>query len=135
MLGPVAVTLARTAVQPLNGAIGKALIEIGKALGKAVVAGIGMELARAASGHVKRIASPKDKKGASAGTVDEKHAGEELDDDDELTAMRRENARLRAELAAMRRERTAVPAASSDDDSARVAVAVDVVGDFPGELD
>ena len=39
--------------------VGKVLLEIVKALGKAVVAGVGVELARAASGHVQKRFGPK----------------------------------------------------------------------------
>ncbi|OGQ12998.1 MAG: hypothetical protein A2138_23875 [Deltaproteobacteria bacterium RBG_16_71_12] len=64
--------------------VGKVLLEIVKALGKAVVAGVGVELARAASGHVQKRFGPKkeDKK-------PEEMTPEEL---------RKENERLRAEV-------------------------------------
>lgn len=133
-----------------NAAIGKALIEIGKALGKAVVAGVGMELARAASGHVKRIAGPKAKKGAPEDTGnaagDSKRSSQasdqganDLDDgphdgDDNATLARvkAENLRLRQELAALREERDT--SLGLPRDGGRVAVAVDVA-DGSGGID
>lgn len=91
-----------------GAAIGKVLLEVGKALGKAVVAGIGLELARAASGHVKKAVGPKDKaKGDTPavddGTVDEQDAGRTATAAD-VARVRRENAALREELEALKRE-------------------------------
>lgn len=77
-------------MQPM---IGKVLLEIGKALGKAVIAGVGVELARVASGHVqKRFGPKKDDKAPEDMTPEE---------------LRRENERLRAENERLRREREA----------------------------
>ncbi len=64
--------------------VGKVLLEIVKALGKAVVAGVGVELARVASGHVqKRFGPKKDDKKPEEMTPEE---------------LRKENERLRAEV-------------------------------------
>lgn len=64
--------------------IGKVLLEIAKALGKAVIAGVGVELARVASGHVqKRFGPKKDDKKPKEMTPEE---------------LREENERLRAEV-------------------------------------
>ncbi len=97
---------------PLN-TIGKALIEIGKALGKAIVAGVGLELARAATGHVKRIVGPKEKDDGDndddpspAAKKPQKRAGiavEAIDANaDEIIRIRKENETLRAEVQALR---------------------------------
>ncbi|MCC7112212.1 MAG: hypothetical protein IT382_23160 [Deltaproteobacteria bacterium] len=77
--------------------IGKVLLEIGKALGKAVIAGVGVELARVASGHVqKRFGPKKDDKKPEDMTPEE---------------LRRDNERLRAENERLRQQRdgSAVP--------------------------
>ena len=64
--------------------VGKVVIEIAKALGKAVIAGVGVELARVASGHVqKRFGPKKDDKKPEDMTPEE---------------LRRENERLKAEV-------------------------------------
>lgn len=108
-------------ITPLNNQIGKALVEIGKALGKAIVAGIGLELARAATGHVKRIVGPKDKNKDDADDEDtpkKKPAKKKADvvvdaiDSDEVIRIRKENEALRAELEALRAARTIDPPAS-----------------------
>jgi predicted RNase H-like nuclease (RuvC/YqgF family) len=97
-----------------GAAVGKLLLEVGKALGKAVVAGIGLELARAASGHVKKAVGPKDK----AKDGQRRDGGsEDVDTDDErrtasaadVERIRRENAALREELEALKRELRKVP--------------------------
>lgn len=64
--------------------VGKVLLEIAKALGKAVIAGVGVELARVASGHVQRRFGPKD---------DAKKAEDMTPEE-----LREENARLKAEV-------------------------------------
>ncbi len=95
-------------------AVGKLLLEVGKALGKAVVAGIGLELARAASGHVKKAVGPKDK----AKDGQRRDGSDDVDTDDErrtasaadVERIRRENAALREELEALKRELRRVPA-------------------------
>jgi hypothetical protein len=70
--------------------IGKIVVEIGKALGKAVIAGVGLELARVASGHVKKRFGPKD---------DAKKKEEEtLTPEEQLAKAKAENEELRAEL-------------------------------------
>lgn len=64
--------------------VGKVLLEIAKALGKAVIAGVGVELARVASGHVqKRFGPKKDEKKPEEMTPEE---------------LKKENERLRAEV-------------------------------------
>jgi hypothetical protein len=97
-----------------GAAVGRILLEVGKALGKAVVAGIGLELARAASGHVKKAVGPKDKKSKRATGDDDALDGDD-DGDRAATAadvarIRRENAALREELEALKRELRKVPA-------------------------
>ena len=64
--------------------IGKVLLEIGKALGKAVIAGVGVELARVASGHVQKRFGPK---------KDDAKKPEDMTPEE----LRQENERLRAE--------------------------------------
>jgi hypothetical protein len=96
-------------VTPLAGeAVGKILVEIGKALGKAIVAGIGLELARAATGHVKRAVGPK----APSDNADHADHADHAERDqvvsdaaiaDELAKTRRENAALRRELEDLKR--------------------------------
>ena len=100
---------------PLN-TVGKVLVEIGKALGKAIVAGVGLELARAATGHVKRIVGPKDDgdgdndadpsavKTRTTAAKNNKKA-DLIVDADEVARIRRENASLRAELETLRAAR------------------------------
>ena len=68
--------------------VGKVVLEIAKALGKAVIAGVGVELARVASGHVqKRFGPKKDDKKPEDMTPEE---------------LRRENERLKAEVEALK---------------------------------
>ena len=96
-------------------AVGKLLLEVGKALGKAVVAGIGLELARAASGHVKKAVAPKDQ----AKDGERRDARDDVDTDDadqrrtataaDVERIRRENAALREELEALKRELRRAP--------------------------
>jgi hypothetical protein len=98
--------------------IGKILLEVGKALGKAVIAGVGLELARVASGHVKKAVGPKDDKAPS------KDAAQDASKDattsapatapapataDDIDRIRRENAQLREELESLKRELRKVP--------------------------
>lgn len=64
--------------------VGKVVVEIVKTLGKAVIAGVGVELARVASSHVqKRFGPKKDDKNPDAMTPEE---------------LKKENERLRAEV-------------------------------------
>jgi hypothetical protein len=98
-----------------GAAVGKLLLEVGKALGKAVVAGIGLELARAASGHVKKAVGPKDKtkdgerrdarEDVGADAADERRTASAAD----VERIRRENAALREELEALKRELRRAP--------------------------
>lgn len=75
--------------------IGKVLLEIAKALGKAVIAGVGVELARVASGHVqKRFGPKKDDKEPEDMTPEE---------------LRKENERLRAEVEELKGRRGESP--------------------------
>lgn len=95
-----------------GAAVGKLLLEVGKALGKAVVAGIGLELARAASGHVKKAVGPKDK-----GANDDARRDTDSDEGEarrtataaDVERIRRENAVLREELEALKRELRKAP--------------------------
>jgi hypothetical protein len=96
-------------------AIGKVLLEVGKALGKAIIAGVGLELARAATGHVKKAVGPKDDKDAS------KDAPPDAPKDTapptastaataaDVERIRQENALLREELESLKRELRKVP--------------------------
>jgi hypothetical protein len=107
-------------VSPQAGeTVGKILVEIGKALGKAIVAGVGLELARAATGQVKRAVGAKEARTASADNAGDK-AGDKAGDTEagqtkkadpvparetsELERVRRENEALRQELEALKRE-------------------------------
>lgn len=76
--------------------VGKIIVEIGKALGKAVIAGVGLELARVASGHVRKRFGPKD----DAKKNDEKKRDEQkpLTAEEQLAKVKAENEELRAEL-------------------------------------
>ena len=90
-------------VTPLAGeAVGKLLVEIGKALGKAIVAGIGLELARVATGRVKRAVAPR----AQPDNADNADHADDAERDHvatELAKTRRENAALRRELEDLKR--------------------------------
>ena len=94
-------------------AIGKILLEVGKALGKAVIAGVGLELARAATGHVKKAVGPKDDKDVSKDPP--KDATKDADVTPaaataaDVDRIRQENALLREELEALKRELRKVP--------------------------
>jgi hypothetical protein len=74
--------------------IGSGLAAIGKALGKAVVAGIGMELARVATSRVKQAIAQENV---------EKARNERDEAERELARVRRENQRLQDELEDLRR--------------------------------
>lgn len=68
----------------------KIIVEIGRTLGKAVLAGLGVELARLASLHLRKRLDPSD---PAAPTAAERAAdGEEPED------LKAENEKLRAEL-------------------------------------
>lgn len=76
----------------MGPSVGKVLLEIVKALGKAVIAGVGVELARVASGHVqKRFGPKKDEKKPEEMTPEE---------------LRQDNERLRAEVEELKRAGT-----------------------------
>lgn len=99
---------------PLNigGVVAKLVVEVGKALGKAVIAGVGLELARAASGRVKKVVGPKEdeqlKEGESPTKVPKASDAKKHSDDDEvdvvaeLRRIQRENEALRKEVDALR---------------------------------
>ena len=93
-------------VTPLAGeAVGKILVEIGKALGKAIVAGIGRELARAATGHVKRAVAPRAQPDDTdtAGNAERDQVVTDAAIATELAKTRRENEALRRELEDLKR--------------------------------
>ena len=76
----------------MNQLVGKVIADIARALGKAVLAGVGLELAKVASDHVKRRLGPK-KNG-------EGEAEEEPDLESENAKLKAEIEKLRDELAA-----------------------------------
>jgi hypothetical protein len=87
---------------------GRIVAEIGKALGKAIIAGVGLELARVVTKAVKvrfgaRDGDDEDDDGAATknNTKVDRKAEANVDD---AAALRRENAALREELGALRRE-------------------------------
>lgn len=92
----------------MNALIGKVIVEIGRTLGKAVIAGIGMELAKVAGTHLqKRLAAkPAPKDGKAAKASDDKDKDPVADPD--VERVRAENERLRAEVARLREELDAV---------------------------
>lgn len=97
--------------------IGKLLWEVGKALGKAVVAGIGLELARAATRQVKKVVGPTDAVDTSTDTDEDDRPtaqGRRAATAKEVERIRRENAALREELVALKRE---LGRPSADDDA------------------
>lgn len=71
--------------------MGGVLFEIGKAIGKAVIAGLGVELARVTSAHMRKKLGVKD------------DDVEKVESD--LEKMKRENEALRRELDALKAER------------------------------
>ncbi len=92
---------------------GRIVVEIGKALGKAVIAGVGLELARVATKAVRaRFGDDDDDEQAPASPATSKRAAKPGDADDaaedDAEALRRENAALREELGALRRDLKAV---------------------------
>jgi hypothetical protein len=74
--------------------IGNGLIAVGKALGKAVLAGVGLELARVAASRVKQAIAKEDV---------EKARAERDEAERELARARRENQRLHDELEQLRK--------------------------------
>jgi hypothetical protein len=127
------------AAQNIGGVVAKLMVEVGKALGKAVIAGVGLELARSASGRVKKIVGPKDDPALEEGESDDaptkvpkaakKKAAAGGDDDDtvdvvaELRRIQRENAELRREVQALRDKDGTSRGSGAD------AVAVDAIDD------
>lgn len=96
----------------MNALIGKVIVEIGRTLGKAVIAGIGMELAKVAGTHLqKRLAAkpaPKDAKAAKAGepaeSAEDRRKDKESGADPDVDRVKAENERLRAEVERLREE-------------------------------
>ncbi len=77
---------------PLGGPpLVSVIVEVSKALAKAVVTGVGLELARVASQRVRRRLGVKD--------------DEETTEESDLERIKRENAELRRELDAIKAER------------------------------
>ena len=74
----------------------KIIVEIGRTLGKAVLAGLGVELARLASLALRKKLTPKEEA--------EKAAAEAAEDAAEEKDLRAENEKLKAELARLRTE-------------------------------
>ena len=72
----------------------RVVVEVGKTLAKAVLAGVGVELARVAAEHLRRHLGPKKPSGAPAQAEATPEAIR-----DEVQKLRDELARLRAELA------------------------------------
>lgn len=68
--------------------MGTVIIEVGKTLAKAVIAGVGVELARLASGHMRKRLGVKEEE------------QEKLED--EVEQIRRENAELKREIEALK---------------------------------
>ncbi len=67
------------------------IVEIGKALGKAVVAGVGLELARLATGHMRKRLGVKDEEAEKR--------------DADLEKVKRENEALRKEIDQLKADR------------------------------
>lgn len=82
--------------------IGKIVLEIGKSVGKAVLAGIGLELAKVASDHVRRRLGPRDAK-------------KPLTPEEQLAEVKAENEALKAELARVKAS-AAAPTPGPDDE-------------------
>lgn len=78
--------------------IGKVVAEIGRTLGRAVIAGIGMEIAKVAGSHLQKRLAAKDK-AAPAGQGAEPEGGAS-----DVEQVRAENDRLRAEVERLREE-------------------------------
>jgi hypothetical protein len=81
----------------MQALIGKIVIEVGKQLVKAMIAGVGLELAKVAADHVRKRLGPKKdaKPGAkAAGTANPPPATTE----EQLARAKAENAELKAEL-------------------------------------
>lgn len=68
--------------------MGSVIIEVGKTLAKAVIAGVGVELARLASGHMRKKLGVKEEE------------QEKLED--EVEQIRRENEALKREIEALK---------------------------------
>jgi hypothetical protein len=101
---------------------GKVVVAVGRALGKALVAGLGLELARLTTRQLKRRLGVVDdddnnhndddnhhdnKRRARTGThaaTSRPHAAGTTDHDEAIAALKRENALLRDELNALRAE-------------------------------
>jgi hypothetical protein len=125
-LSPLRSVSVPTRPSTSSSPVGKLLWEVGKALGKAVVAGIGLELARAASHRVKSAVGPKrtDNDATIDDDGDNDRGGDHQDRKAagkrrgataaEVEQIRRENAALREELAALKR---AIGQPASDDAS------------------
>jgi hypothetical protein len=91
---------------------GRIVAEIGKALGKAVIAGVGLELARVATRAIRtRLGDADERRGdddeRAHANVANKTTPKKKDGDDDAAALRRENAALREELEKLRREQDA----------------------------
>ena len=78
----------------MNNGIGKIVVDVARTLGKAVLAGAGLELAKVASDHLRRRLGPKDPPKEGEPEKDERTPEE----------IRAENARLKTELERVREE-------------------------------
>lgn len=86
----------------MNALITKVIVEIGRTLGKAVIAGIGVEIAKVAGTHLQKRLAAKDRDKDAKG----KHGKDGKDGVpvEEVESVKAENERLRAEIDRLREE-------------------------------
>ncbi len=83
----------------MNASVGKVIAELGRTLGKALLAGVGVEIAKVAGAHMKKRLGPRD--GAAAKEDPPPPTADEVQRENEK--LREEIEKLREELAAARR--------------------------------